>query len=146
MKKTKKCRKLILENSKENNVQDDITLFGRVEAGFHRSLPAEVLNGRTLVLCDIEGGEFDVFTPEVVSAFKNSTFIIELHDWKFENRHEKREALLRQFDGFNVRVLKSKPKQWAGIGEIEELSENDRALVCSEGRKFLGEWIICDSK
>jgi hypothetical protein len=141
-----KGRKLILENSKENNVQDDITLFGRAEAGFHRSLPAEVLNGRTLVLCDIEGGEFDVFTPEVVSAFKNSTFIIELHDWKFENRHEKREALLRQFDGFNVRVLKSKPKQWAGIGEIEELSENDRALVCSEGRKFLGEWIICDSK
>jgi len=43
-------------------------------------------------------------------------------------------------------VLKSKPKQWAGISEIEELSENDRALVCSEGRKFLGEWVICDSK
>ena len=76
----------------------------------------------------------------------SSTFIIELHDWKFDNRSEKREALLQRFDGFDIRVLKSKPKQWAGISEIEELSENDRALVCSEGRKTLGEWVICDPK
>lgn len=29
-----------------------------------------------------------------------------------------------------------------GIPVIEALSDNDRALVCSDGRKILGEWLI----
>jgi hypothetical protein len=46
------------------------------------------------------------------------------------------------FKDFDVEMLQSKPKQWSDIGQITVLGDNDRALVCSEGRRVLGEWLI----
>ena len=31
-----------------------------------------------------------------------------------------------------------------GISDLEELSDNDRALVMSEGRKYFGEWLVVE--
>lgn len=39
-----------------------------------------ISNGRTLVFCDAEGYELELFTPEVITKLKNTDFLIELHD------------------------------------------------------------------
>ncbi|HKO47025.1 MAG TPA: methyltransferase domain-containing protein [Polyangiaceae bacterium] len=36
---------------------------------------------RTLVICDIEGGEVDVFAPEVIPSLADSDILIEMHDF-----------------------------------------------------------------
>ena len=99
-------------------------------------------------MCDIEGGEFDLFTKDVVSAFDQSMFIIELHDEVFEhdNAAQERKNLINKFSDFDVQIIQSKPKQWSDIPQISILSDNDRALVCSEGRRGLGEWLIAIPK
>ena len=36
--------------------------------------------GRTLVFCDAEGYELELFTPEVISKLRNTDILVELHD------------------------------------------------------------------
>lgn len=45
-----------------------------------RTLLDFVSTGRTLVFCDAEGYELELFTPEVISKLRNTDFLIELHD------------------------------------------------------------------
>ena len=134
--------KYINENAKLNRLNGDISIYGRADSQFYKQLPEGVVGGNNLVLCDIEGGEFDLFTDEVISSFSQSSFIIEIHDFKFDDGKNKRKALIDSFKDFDVEMVKSRPKQWSDIDQITELSDNDRALVCSEGRRVLGEWLV----
>ena len=141
-------KKYINENAKLNNISNNITMFGRADTEFHSQLPEGVAGKNNLLLCDIEGGEFDLFTKDVVSAFNRSMFIIELHDevFEYDNAVQKRKILIDLFSDFDVQIIQSKPKQWSDIPQISALSDNDRALVCSEGRRGLGEWLIAIPK
>jgi len=51
-------------------------------------------------------------------------------------------VLMDAFKDFDVEMVQSKPKQWSDIDQITVLGDNDRALVCSEGRRVLGEWLV----
>ncbi len=135
-------KKYITENAKLNRLDGAISIYGRADSQFYKQLPEAVASGNNLVLCDIEGGEFELFTDQVISAFSQSTFIIEVHDFKFDDGQNKREALIDCFKDFDVEMVKSRPKQWSDIDQITALSDNDRALVCSEGRRVLGEWLV----
>jgi len=139
-------RKYINENARLNDISSGISIYGRADSQFHNQLPKGVAGENNLVLCDIEGGEFDLFNDEVVAAFSNSIFIVEIHDCKVDEGKKKRQALIDTFKGFDVEMVKSKPKQWSDIAQITALSDNDRALVCSEGRRVLGEWLIATPK
>jgi hypothetical protein len=134
--------KYINENAKLNHLNGGISMFGRADSQFHNQLPEGIAGGNNLLLCDIEGGEFDLFTDEVIGAFNQSTFVIEIHDFKFDDGKNKRQTLIDVFKDFNVEMVQSKPKQWSDIDQITALGDNDRALVCSEGRRVLGEWLI----
>ena len=135
-------KKYITKNAKLNRLNGDISIYGRADSQFYKQLPDGVIGGNNLVLCDIEGGEFDLFTDEVISVFSQSSFIIEIHDFKFDDGKNKRKALIDSFKDFDIEMVKSRPKQWSDIDQITELSDNDRALVCSEGRRVLGEWLV----
>ncbi len=135
-------KKYINENAKLNNINKGISIYGRADEQFYKQLPENTTKENNLILCDIEGGEFDVFTPDIIQTFNQSTFIIEIHDFKFDDGTMKRQALIEKFNDFDVELILSKPKQWSDIPEITSLNDNDRALVCSEGRRVLGEWLL----
>ena len=42
----------------------------------------------------------------------------------------------------DVEMVQPRPKQWSDIGQITALGDNDRVLVCSEGRRILREWLV----
>ena len=45
----------------------------------------------------------------------------------------------------NIEIIKQKQaSSFEGITDLEELNDNDRALVMSEGRKFFGEWLVVE--
>ncbi len=96
-----------------------------------------------LVLCDIEGAEFSVLSKTVLNDLRGATLVVELHDRLMPEGLALREALIARLPkGAHHEVLKSAPADWVGIPEIEAMTDNDRALVCSDGRKILGEWLI----
>jgi len=66
------CRRL----ATENQVADRITLAGEFEGPEFAALGGP----RTLVICDIEGGELDVLDPERQPALREMDIIVELHD------------------------------------------------------------------
>ena len=75
---------------------------------------------------------------------KGAQLVVELHDRLMgDGSLAPREALIARLpQDAQHRVLKGQPKDWRDIAEIEALSYNDRQLICSDGRKVLGEWLI----
>ena len=54
----------------------------------------------------------------------------------------KKKIIENMPEGYEHREIRSKPPEWSGIEEIEALSDNDRALVTSEARDLIGEWLV----
>ena len=41
-------------------------------------------------------------------------------------------------------ITQKQPPSFENINDLEALSDNDRAVVMSEGRKFFGEWLVIE--
>jgi hypothetical protein len=84
----------------------------------------------SFVLCDCEGGEMELLDPQAVPALRNSTMIVELHDFYVRGVTP---ALIKRFHGSHrisirceeprrprdYRVLKRLPAEWQRIA-VEE--------------------------
>ncbi|MCP5085898.1 MAG: hypothetical protein GY952_03705 [Rhodobacteraceae bacterium] len=141
---TEQGQAAIARNAAENGVQDAVEIRGIADdkAGPQlRELGFDADGG--LVLCDIEGAEFFVLSEIVLNDLKGAVLVVELHDRLLPEGLALREALIARLpEGANHEVLISGPPDWRGIPEIETMSDYDRALVSTDGRKVLGEWLI----
>lgn len=137
-------RKAIAENAEINGVADRIVVCGVADDSAGEQLFAHGFNSdRGLVVCDIEGAEFAVLSKKVLTDLKGATLIVELHDRLMAEGLSLREQLIARLpEGAKHQILKSEPADWRGIDIVEQMTDNDRALVCSDGRKVLGEWLI----
>lgn len=141
---TESGRAAVRRNAQRNQLSDRVEVLGAADAQLGARL-AEVgfRVARSLVLCDIEGGEFTVLTRDVLQALCGATLIIELHDRIHSGKPDRRDALIANLPaGCRYEIIRTTPPDWAGIADIEALSDNDRALVVSEGRRAIGEWLV----
>lgn len=135
----------IAENAAANGLTERVTIKGAVTPGVESDLAAlGVVASETLILCDIEGAEFDVLSEAFLAWAEGASLVVELHDRLMgDGSLAPREALIARLPpGAQHRILKGQPKDWRDIPEIEALTDNDRQLICSDGRKVLGEWLI----
>lgn len=96
----------------------------------------------TLVLMDIEGGEFDVLTREVLEHFRDADLIVELHEWHEESEQGLARILAdAERVGFVVTWLHTGPRDPGSIEELRTYSDDDRWAVCSEGRPEPMRWL-----
>ena len=137
-------RETIARNAKANGVADRITVLEKAtEDWAARVLELDVDPARTLVLCDIEGMEFELITPEAVAALPGASYMIELHHALVPDGETKLERLQAALEPTHrTQVLRSGPPRWSGIAEVEALRDLERALVTSQGRKMIGEWMV----
>lgn len=137
-------RAAIARNAQRNGVADKVVILGKADENISQVLaPTGFSVERSLVLCDIEGGEFSVLSREFLQELSGAVFIVELHDRIHSGRPDQRDALIARFPAnYECRVIQTVPADWAGIPDIEALSDNDRALVTSEGRRAIGEWLV----
>lgn len=146
---TESGRKEIERNADLNGVGDQIRIFGKANSDILNVLKGLNINPKeTLVLCDIEGGEFDIIKTPLVDYLSGAKFIIELHDGLILGDNSSlREKLLSEFpDTYATRIIKDSPRNWNGIPELEMMHDLDRALVSSEGRKLIGEWLMAEMR
>lgn len=139
-------RKMIEKNSELNGVSDRISIKAEAELDFYDDFSETDLKDSVLFI-DIEGAEFDLLTKDVLSAFKNSVIYIEIHDWFFEDGNQKFNDLqVRCEELFSVTTLTTTSRDVSVFPEFKEYNDNDRWLICSEGRERLMTWYKLEPK
>jgi len=118
-------RKVFREMAAANQVSDRVSLHSWCTPG--RLI--ELVRGQrhTLIISDIDGGELDLFTPEVVSAIKGCDLIIEMHG----KDAAENSTFVRRFAG-DVQIL-DHPTELAGVTRLAFLGA-DAARMAAEYR------------
>jgi len=131
---SKRGRNSIQKNSKKNNVYDSIKIHDKASK---RSLIKIDNINNSLILCDIEGGEYELFDEKLINGIHPSDIIIEIHKDKenslvnFEKRFTKTYSLTK---------ITQEPRSLKNFKELENINDNNRALITSEGRSYVQEW------
>lgn len=141
---TEKGQRAVAANAALNALSDRVIIRGRADASVARQLSE--INAEPpdmLVLCDIEGAEFDLLTAPLLQALRGATLIVELHDGRLVGNTTAREALLARLpDGAQTSIMHADTQEFSGIEDLESMHDLDRALVMSEWRKSYGEWLL----
>lgn len=137
-------REVVARNAEINGLSDRVLIHGAADDTTGATLAQAGFDpNRALVLCDIDGAEFPVLTEKLLGDLRGATLIIELHDKLITGGETLRQELIDRLpEGAQTRILKSAPPNWRDIPEIEEMTDYDRALASTDGRKLLGEWLI----
>ena len=131
---SKKGRNSIKINSKKNNVLDQVNIN---EKATKKSVLELENIGDAVILCDIEGGEYELFDEDFIDKVHPSELIIEIHKNKnkslpeFENRFNKKYLLKK---------ILQEPRSLKNFNELKNFNDNNRALLVSEGRSYIQEW------
>ncbi len=136
-----RSREIILKNASINGVSGSISVFGKANNDFIKLLPFDILSS-AVFLIDIEGGEFDLLTTEVLDQLKQSIVYIELHDGLLPNgQNLKNELIMRCIKTHNLLEFTSGSRDLSGIDFLQNFNDNDRWLMCSEGRPYRMSWL-----
>lgn len=138
-------RETILRHVALNDATGRVTILGEAA---ETSFVAEI--GRAsgcapedmVILCDIEGGEFALFSDGVLEALRRAAIIIEIHDFDATQADARNALRARAGKRFGVRTIRTGGRDLSGIPDVAALSDLDRALLVSEGRAALGEWWV----
>jgi len=143
---SEKGRMTLKNNAQLNNVLNKVEIRGLAKNNFYHELSLHILLNSVLFI-DIEGAEFELMDKEAFKAFQNSIIFIELHDWLFEDGEEKLQKIKN--DSFSTHVIKELTMGTRNLSifpELKKLNDNDRWLICSEGRPQLMTWLRFDPK
>jgi hypothetical protein len=137
-------RDVIRRCAEQNGVSDTIAIHGIAEKDFDKYLPTDQLS-TSVLLVDIEGGEFDLFDRPMFDKFKGSILILELHDHFFEDGDDKLRRLRKDAAPFfDITELTTTSRDLSQFPELRKFSDSDRWLICSEGRRVLPHWYRLD--
>jgi hypothetical protein len=129
-------RQMVMEMAALNQVSHLVTVSDWCSSA---RLVDLVRGKRALVFCDIDGGEFNLFTPDAVEALGACDVFIELHGGLEENRN-----LIERFAGRKPIIL-DHPQEPAGAASLTLLGA-DAARMATEYREFQ-QWLVlrpCD--
>jgi hypothetical protein len=97
---------------------------------------------RTLIFCDCEGYEIELFTGEVIAALKNTDVLIELHD-VFNPMIS--STLIKRFEKtHHVEVLNNSDVEYASLKGLEHITAAEKAFAVYEHRGGLYQNIFME--
>ena len=143
---SKKGQTTIAKNAKLNLVNNKGIIHGKAEKDFFKLLSPGQLSSSVLLI-DIEGGEFDLLDINLFKALKGSIIFIELHPWMVENGAQKLAKLKSEASiDFNITEITTTSRDMSVFPELRNFNDTDRWLICSESRKQLMTWFRLDPK
>jgi len=140
-------RETIKENARLNGVSEKVEIRGVANKDFYRNMDKSILDNSVL-LVDIEGGEFEIVNKETFGAFRKSIIIIELHEfWCLSDGKRELEKMLNDSQStHHITEFRSGSRDPASFQELKKYSDTDRWLICSEGRPKVMRWWRFDPK
>jgi lipopolysaccharide biosynthesis glycosyltransferase len=137
---SEKGQEAVRRNATLNDVQSKVTVHGLANGESIKAVVGDS-SSEFVVLVDIEGAEFDFLTVEMFKTLENSVIIVENHEFFFKDGVKKREALLERAEKTHyIESFKTGARDLSKYSELTSLSDTDRWLFCSEGRKELMSW------
>lgn len=135
-------RQVIRKSSEINAVSHLVSVSGRFDENFVAS--AEHLDlSRSVVLIDIEGDEFGLLDSVLIDQLRDAVVIVELHDFYFGNGEALKSALFNRLKVyFELTTITTGARELPRSGLLDAMSDNERWLLCSEGRVRRMEWLI----
>lgn len=131
-------RQKILQLAESNEVLQRITILGAADETWLELCGNPLDVG--LVLCDIEGGEFDIFNSTHFKRLAKCPIVIEIHDW-VDGATKKIEKLIEDSsETHNLNVLKTGSRDLSEFEELKNYSDEERWLLVMEGRPKLMSW------
>lgn len=135
-------RLTISEIAHQNNVSSLVTVRGCADTSFIADFNESDLSN-AVVLVDIEGGEFDLLSTEVLRQLRHTPIIVELHEAFVPNGFARTDALRRLAERwFNVSDFTTGDRNPNAYDELALYSDNDRWLIASEGRPCRMKWLL----
>ena len=108
-----------------------------------RTAELNEVKANSVVLCDIEGGEFELLTDEILQSFQSCYWVIELHESHVTDGEQKLTELVQRTEKYFVNeVIKTKERDLSQFSELEFVKDDERWLICSDGRGRLGKWLL----
>ncbi|MEZ4885067.1 MAG: hypothetical protein R3E32_10110 [Chitinophagales bacterium] len=140
-----KEQKLCREMAALNKVNDRVIIGGEYTA---TDLGNRSFEGKTLIVCDCEGAEKYLFTPQNIGNLKHCDFLIEMHDC-FDMTISTYLTNLLQ-DTHRLEFVKSidaieKAKTYDYV-VAKDLSLEEKREIYSENRITIMEWMIAWAK
>ena len=139
----KKALELCADLAKQNAVQDRVFLSQECTAS---TLETFTYSDRTLIICDCEGYERQLFNTSNICKLKEADLIIELHS--FVERDIK-EYLVDLFSNTHkLSIISSHDndrKMFDFEFSLQDLTPSQRLKAIEEGRPFTMDWLIAEA-
>lgn len=101
------------------------------------------LPSNSLILCDIEGYEYELFSKSVFEHLRDSLIIIEIHKKGIKDSDKKLIRIIEDSkDTHRSNIINSGSREINKFRKELGLNDNEAWLICSEGRHLLGTWLI----
>ena len=134
-------RQVISDTAANLNLSHRIEVHGAC----NEASMAEVLNGldrqNLVVLCDVEGAEFEIFSDAVLRSLAGAHVFIEIHDHSSEGPAQYAALKQRAAAHFRLEEICKGGRNPYGFAELRDLDDTDHWLVCSEGRDPDQKWL-----
>jgi hypothetical protein len=139
---TNEGRSVISQTSAMLALSDRISIEGAcTESNLKSTLKSLSVDQQLIVLCDVEGAEYEIFSDSVLSMLSKAHVFIEIHDYS-EERKALYEALkVRAARWFRLEEIRKGGRNPYHYAELADLNDTDHWLVCSEGRDPDQKWL-----
>jgi hypothetical protein len=142
---TPEGRSVIADTAASLGLAERITIEGACTEGSLK----EALNGldrqQLVVLCDVEGAEFEIFSDAVFALLAGAHVFIEIHDYSPQSPGDgpAQYAALkaRAARWFRLEEISKGGRNPSHYNELRDLDDTDHWLVCSEGRDPDQKWL-----
>ena len=133
-------RLALYKTAELNNVANQISIMGKVDNQVFLSLlPDELDLSMAVILCDIEGEEYNFFSETILKKLQKCNLIIEIHT---EETISKEADLIKSAKKyFNVNIILDNNKDMSAVTTLHNLNDIDRNLISCEGRSYIGKWL-----
>lgn len=141
-------REALRETVLRNGVEDRVTIFGTADSSVLDKLAsANVDPADAVFLIDIEGGEFTLLDDSTLRSLENARFVIELHNEMLPGDDRLPVLVATAERYFDISYVENGPRDPNADPLLRRFVENDRWLLCSEGRPAVRQrWMVLEPK
>jgi hypothetical protein len=145
--RSEQARAVIAANAELNGVAARLRIFGTAAPGFHAEIAADHPPSQCVLFVDIEGAEFELLDDGLLEAFRGAVVFVELHEWFFPDGAERlRRLRTRVEERFTITELTTSSRDLSPFPELETFNDDDRWVICSEGRGRRMKWWRLDPR
>jgi precorrin-6B methylase 2 len=131
------------KNLEANNLKNKAIMFANADINFLKKNVFKKLKFKDcFFLIDIEGGEFDILDNSNLKLLKESKLIIEIHD--FYKSPKKLLILLKKY--FRITIISTEHRNPSKFKILDEIHDNEKWILMSEGRPKKMQWVFCEPK